>query len=169
MLSIKTMMFSICVLGPRESGKSAFIERHLTGDFVKDYVPSKGLRSSILTLNTNYGKVTLTLLDSDSIVEADAYLVIGSITDCDVQYHLKDIVRKLPNKPTVLAINKVDLPKWDYRISIKHLSLYKDLTKELGRQFPLILLSTKSNYNYEKPLTNILRMLTWHEDLHFIE
>ena len=113
--------FKIVLVGPAQSGKSAFVERHRTGDFPHKYVPTLGVDVYTLTFKTTGGPVTFSVWDCAGdpkyggfrdgyYVGADGAIVFTS--DQNDPTTLKgwiDEVRKtLPPQAFVVVKSKVD-------------------------------------------------------------
>lgn len=152
---------NINVVGPKGMGKRTFINRILTGEFVKepDTLPTK----FTMILQTNYGKFTLVCsVSEEAEKKADAYLIFCSRlvpNSCQKGFALADGIK---NVPKVLCGNKCDM----YRKDIDLFSV-NVLATELGKRKGLKWydVSCKSNYNFEKPFLYLLRQLTGNQNL----
>jgi len=148
--------FTIDICGPTGCGKSAYMRRHLTGDFTYEYLP---LTQCKLVYNTNYGKMTMIVREGVSLL-ADARMVL---IDGDKIPDAKQITKYLETAmvPAVLCRSKADR----LRRRPTQYKLVRNLMKSFGVKYFDI--SSKSNYNFEKPLQTLLRELTGYNDLVF--
>jgi len=165
--------YKIIFTGDSGVGKSTFIKRHLTGEFVKKYIPTTGVEVTQLVFDTNRGPVTLKLWDCADhklregfFIGAHAAVVMFDAT-CQTSYthvdkHVSAIRKVCEDIPIVLCGNKVD---------IRNRVVYP---KHITKQFKLNLtnyydVSARSNYNFEKPFLRIIRKLLNDQDVMFEE
>jgi GTP-binding nuclear protein Ran len=173
-----TYTFKICLVGDGGVGKSAFVRRHLTGEFEKKYIPTLGVEVSPLTFYTNYGIVIFNIWDTAGQEKygglRDGYYIKsnGAIVMFDVTNRLSyknaenwyDDVHRVAGCagiPTILCGNKVDIAK--RQVKSNHISLHRKL------RISYYDISARSNYNFEKPFLALARKLTGHEDLYFTD
>jgi len=155
-----TPVFKIIVAGGADTGKTCFIHRHLTGEFIKSYEPTLGVEVHPLTLNTTQGKINLNLWDlagTPSFKGAIDYYqgAHGMLVFYDASAptgasfnEAMAVLQKHSGLPTVLCGSKADIGEgsksWaPFGIILEH---YK--------------VSARSNYNYEKPFLALARTLT---------
>ena len=166
------MEFKIVIVGDSECGKTTFVNRHLTGEFGSEPTTC-GFVFQPLRFKTNYGVVVFNIWDISGSVEdglrdqyydgANGMLLFFDVTNKDSYMNLEswfgEVEKVTGPIPTIVCGNKVDLkdrvvkPK-SITFHRKHSSLYYDI-------------SSKSNYNYEKPFLQLARLLTGHDDLVF--
>lgn len=170
-----TNTYKICLIGDAQTGKSAFLVRHIYGEFLARYHPTMGVEVHPLNFLTNYGKYTLNIwdcagderfagLEDGYYIGAHAALIFFSLTDRASYEHLgewRDAYQAVaPNTPVVQCGSKVD----EHARAIKAVELSKD-----PKIRPYYDISAKSYYNFEKPFLHLLRELTGHADLVFEE
>ena len=161
--------FKILVVGDAGVGKSAFIKRHLTGEFIQQYIPDVTM-SCLLKFATNYGVFEFDIVDMcgqekfshDYSKEKDIdgvimmYSVASKISGLSVDKHYRPkVIKELGNVTRILCCNKMD-------------------SKDCSNYFPVYRkdedfweISAKSNYNYEKPFLSFARQFTGKKDLVF--
>lgn len=167
--------FKVVLIGAGESGKTAFLQRHKTGDFEKKYIATLGTQVEPLTFHTNYGPVILNVWDCAGqekfggsrdgyYLKSDAAIAMFSrdsipslITTLGL---LPDLTRIAGEIPVVLVGNKVDVDDPEVKshhipMSVKGASVYYDV-------------SALSNYNFEKPFLFLVRTLMNKRDLKFV-
>lgn len=72
-----------------------------------------------------------------------------------------------PNMPIVICGNKIDSPMRE--VEPHQIDIHHTLGHQLGKDIPYYDISTKYKTNLEKPLLHLLRKITGHDDLVFIE
>lgn len=141
------------ILGASQVGKTAFMMRHIKGDFLQ--TPGNPTKSFNLVLDTNAGPVLFKVQETlTPDPHADAYLLMFDLTNWSSYDYAFDQVEMLNDlgKPVVICGNKVDLPGRVVKprmINIHHQtanSHYYDI-------------SACSNYNYEKPFCHLCEIL----------
>ena len=164
--------YTIFLIGGHGTGKTSFIERHKTGQFIEKYVPTLTLKSQSLKFNTTLGLVNLTVYDCP--VDDQKYLtqkcdaVISFYTSQShnkTQELLDSYTKCHPGVLVVTVWGLCDL-KEETRFMkpyMKTESGCKFLTK--GKQIYQV--SGKSNYNFEKPFLYIMRQLSGNQSLNF--
>lgn len=55
--------FKVVLVGSGGSGKTTFVKRHLTGDYIDRYVPTLGVETHTLVFNTTRGLIKLNVWD----------------------------------------------------------------------------------------------------------
>lgn len=165
--------YNILLLGDKKVGKSAYIKRLSTGEFIENYVSDYGLVSDALIFETGLGKINFNLfilnndkevlekhLSSESYKHYTAVIIMHDLTNpeslINAKLWIKDI-RNNSNLPIVLCGNKFD------SLSAKHLRSLRGL--DVNAYYEI---SAKSNYNFEKPWLWIARYLSNNQDLQFI-
>jgi GTP-binding nuclear protein Ran len=165
----------IIIVGDGGVGKTAFITRHRTGEFVKNYVATMGVEVSPLSFHTSKGLVTLNICDcagqekfsglQDGYIDrAEAAIIMFDVTS-NISYKnvgdwYKKVDAKCPGIPIVLCGSKVDVKDRKVRP--------KDIRFHRIKKIQYYDVSSKSNYNFEKPFLHIVRKL-WGDDTKFVE
>lgn len=166
--------YKVVLVGDGSVGKTTFIMRHLTGDYIRTYVPTLGVEVHPLTFSTNYGPIRFNVWDTAGqekfrglgegyYIQAEGCLAFFDVTSRPSFAHLGDWVDGVRGKvgeiPTILCGTKCDMEgdKVDLQKVKEHLPL------------PIYQISSKSNYNYDKPFLALARQLTGKDDLMFVE
>jgi GTP-binding nuclear protein Ran len=158
---VPTNAFKICLVGDAGVGKTAYVRRLLTGDFVTNYLATMGLNVTPLNLVTNKGHVRFNIWDCDGqeqlkglgdgyYINSDAFMVMwddSPMTRRTASMKIREIRRVCPNAPIILVANKVE-KVYISRAQFQPLGDYK-----------LELISTKTWYNFDKPIRALLTRL----------
>jgi GTP-binding nuclear protein Ran len=129
----------VCVVGDRGVGKTSYIKRHSSGDFVKAYTPSHSSEQHVLKFPTNYGLVSFIVIDvANNNLELPASYLLGkdtidgalmmfSYTDKssygNLNYWYNGILKEIGKVPIVMCANKVDIR--DRQIRPKQINFHK--------------------------------------------
>lgn len=150
--------FRISILGDSGVGKTSFMQRFLTGEFT-----NTGLTSFSLTLQTNYGPYTLFLTEELTVrPDTHASVIMFDVTN-PASYATAEILTATSaflKIPAVVVGNKVDVK--DRKVKPKQIDIHHRYSVKYYD------ISAKSLYNHEKPFLTLLRTLTGHDDLVFI-
>ncbi len=154
--------FNIIALGDTNTGKTSWIQRHLTGEFTKQHIPTLNKDNFIISFYTNLGKVIFNIRDTPGmeIVKSrtnyrdyDAAIIFFDVSNefsfKNVDFYIQNFRDENPNAPIVIVGNKVDLK--NRKISVKKYHLFKKYSKLYCWD-----VSTKSNYNLYMPFLSIL-------------
>lgn len=163
------LSFNVAIVGASGVGKSAYIVRQQSGDFVKRYNAFDQSRGTVYynstagTLQTNIRTST-----DQSIVNnrTDAVMVMFDVTNrLTFKYALavlEYIARVHPGLPVVLVGNKVDVRQRQVKA--------KDIRpKYNGVKVQYYDYSVKSNYNFDRPILHLLRTNLGMSNLQFVE
>lgn len=168
--------FKLILVGDGGVGKTTFVRRHMTGEFEKRYVATRGVEVYPMHFTTNLGKITFNCWDTAGQERygglRDGYYIQGqcAIIMFDVTARLsyknvpnwhRDITRVCDNIPIVLCGNKVDVK--ERKVKAKQITFHR---KKNLQYFEI---SAKVNYNFEKPFIWIARKLSGSNDLQFVE
>lgn len=175
MCSIKVPTFKVIITGDGGVGKTAFINRHITGEFNNKYEPTIGVDIRSLQFSTTCGQIIFNCWDTagqDKLAGLrDGYYIGGDaaiimfdvssrITYRNVPTWHKDLVRVIPSIPIILVGSKVDRnnnsirPKDIFFHHLKGLKYYN--------------ISTKNCLDIEKPFLYITRKLTKNNNCNFV-
>jgi len=158
----------ISIVGSRGVGKTSFIKRHSTGDF-KDYNPPQFIHIEQLSFRTTIGNVNINVWDYPGtneivpslVTTSDAVFIMFDTTNRESYEHaLKwlTILRQTYNGFIVVCGNKIDSVKRIVKPSEIHIK-----NKKTVEQYKMIDntvyydISSKSNYNVEKPFLASIR------------
>lgn len=156
--------YNIYLSGDRGVGKTAFMTRHATGNFVREYHPTHGIDETELVFHTNYGVIAFNVLDTAEEYETLERRIDGAILVYDLTRleTLDSFSRRINDfsaeTPVAVCGNKCDLAKTSYK---KESHIVRD--KAPGCYYAFI--SALSNYNFEHPFLHLARELTGHKDL----
>lgn len=168
--------FKIVLLGDGGSGKTAFIHRHLTGDFQRKYIATLGVDVHPLLFHTNRGTVVLDCWDTAGqekfgglrdgyYTEAKGAILFfdvgAKITYRNLSQWRDDLLRVTGPVPLVVCGNKVDLK--DRAVHPAEITVHRKWPDTVYYD-----VSAKSNYNYEKPFLSLLRRLMSEPDLEIL-
>lgn len=165
--------YKIVVVGDAEVGKTSFLARHSSGDFTNEYHATLGvMQIPPLTFPTNYGEISFNIFDCSGekrhfvprqryCRNADAALVFHDISKSgdNVASWVEWTRSVSPAAHIVICGTKCDLVSYE--------SWKLPPFRELGCQYHVI--SSKSNYQYERPFVTLARLLTGHDDLCFVD
>eukprot|EP01124_Arcella_intermedia_P025927 TRINITY_DN474_c0_g1_i1.p1 TRINITY_DN474_c0_g1~~TRINITY_DN474_c0_g1_i1.p1 ORF type:complete len:212 (-),score=22.29 TRINITY_DN474_c0_g1_i1:18-653(-) len=171
-----TPTFKCLLIGDGNVGKSTFVRRHRSGDFTTEYVPTLGVEVHPLRFHSGHGPISFKVWDTAGQEKfgglRDGYYMNGNCaiimfdlgdrkTYSRIWSWKQDIERLCPNIPIVVVGNKFDL------LGRKRVpeALIKKVT-EKGMDF--VAVSSRTNYNLEKPFLLLSRKVTGEEDLVFV-
>jgi GTP-binding nuclear protein Ran len=145
------------IVGAPNSGKTTFINRHVTGQFRNTYLGD----TIKLVWNTSNGKYTLNI--------TDALLVFFDTQDMTSFTQAEKLVLEARNGfgehiPIILCGNKCDISH-DYPKQM----LERINTLRLQQHIVIFMISAKSNYNYEKPFLTAIRKVTNDNNITLVE
>ncbi|MHB1953264.1 MAG: GTP-binding protein [Sulfobacillus sp.] len=116
--------FMVVLLGDSGVGKTAYVRRFLTGEFLRTHVPTIGAEFRSLSFDTNHGKMTFNVRDCGGAemyrglrdgyyIGANAAIVMFDVTKPEsfahVVKHVKEFVNVARGTPIVVCGNKVDV------------------------------------------------------------
>ncbi len=152
------MNFNLVILGDSGVGKTAFIQRHLTGEFITNHKPTTKSQVKILDFYTTTGNINFNILDGAKpkhYANADTAILMFDQTNGKSYQRLTqwyNTFRQVcPTAPVVIVGNKIDIRHVVYRA--EHIDIHRKLNLQY---YPI---SAKSNYNFEKPFLYLARTL----------
>ncbi len=161
--------FKLILVGDGGVGKTTFVRRHMTGEFEKRYVATRGVEVYPMPFMTNYGPILFNVWDTAGQERygglRDGYYIKGqcAIIMFDVTARVsyksvpnwhRDITRVCEHIPIVLCGNKVEVRKEDRKVKPKQ------ITFQRKKNLQYYEISAKYNYNFEKPFLYIARKLS---------
>lgn len=154
----------IALLGDDNVGKTAYIHRHITGEFIKKHNSTPDDFQHVLKFSSNYGIISTEIWENPTKnrTEFDAIIVMFDVTDKmsfgEATFQVESILDGKPETNIILCGNKVDIRKRS--VFIKDICKQKNrLEKEFGVDIQYFDLSAKSNYNFEKPFLRIFQRI----------
>ncbi len=164
--------FKLILCGDGGVGKSAFLKRHLSGEFERKYVPTLGVEVHPLTFHTNYGPICFNVWDTAGqekfgglrdgyYIQGQAAIIMFDVTSRmtykNVSKWHSDLIPVCGNIPIVLVGNKVDVK--DRKVKAKAITYHEEKNLEYYD------ISAKSKENFEKPFVWLARALLNKPDL----
>eukprot|EP00923_Selenidium_pygospionis_P041807 GHVN01072616.1.p1 GENE.GHVN01072616.1~~GHVN01072616.1.p1 ORF type:complete len:217 (-),score=6.37 GHVN01072616.1:119-769(-) len=167
--------FKIVIIGDGGVGKTTFVTRHKSGEYIKRYDPTVGANVHSLPFYTNYGEIVFTCWDTAGqernsglrdgyYVDAHGGIIMFDLTARITYQNLAnwytDLTRICPDIPIIVCGNKADIRER----AVKP----RQITFHHKRGLKYCDLSAKSNYNFERPFLMLARALTGKNDLVFV-
>ena len=168
--------FKLILVGDGGVGKTTFVKRHLSGEFEKRYVATRGVDVNPLPFHTNHGKIVYNVWDTAGQEKygglRDGYYIEGqcAIIMFDVTSRIsyknvpnwhRDITRICEGIPICLTGNKVEMK--DRKVRPKQILFHRK------KNLQYYDISAKSNYNFEKPFLWLAKKLLGDQELKFVE
>jgi len=168
--------FKLVIIGDGGVGKTTFVKRHISGEFQKPYIPTKGAEVSEIEFMTNRGKILFKIWDTAGqekfgslrecyYVDANCALIMFDLSSRQTYKNVpkwhKDLTKICENIPIVLVGNKADVK--DRKLKARQITFHRK------RNLQYYDISAKSNYQYEKPFIWIMKQLTGDFGLYLIE
>lgn len=158
----ETMSFKILLVGDSGVGKTAFAERHYTGEFVKTHNPDR--IPNVYPLSFNNGSIYIDLWvipksDVRHFHNVDGVIMMYDMCEPSTMWSLLSIHDKVletsPNAKVIVVGNKSD----------EATDRNAKRARYFDRGVEHILYSAKSCHNWMKPLTSLIRLITGSKDL----
>ncbi|XP_076885491.1 GTP-binding nuclear protein Ran1A-like [Bidens hawaiensis] len=156
--------FKVLIVGDGGTGKTAFINRHITGDYTTTYEPTLGVEIYPLDFHTNHGTIRFHCWDTGGKVSGlrDGYYIHGQcaiimfdVTNKksykNVPRWYKDLRGICKDIPIVLCGNKVDVADRQVQAT--------DVTFHTKKNLQYYEVSAKDNYNLVNPFLYLARKL----------
>lgn len=158
----ETMSFKIILVGDSGVGKTAFAERHYTGEFVKVHKPDSRVHMYPLSFNNRSIYIDLWVIPKSDVRHfhnVDGVIMMYDMCEPSTMWSLLSIHDKVletsPDAKVIVVGNKLDEAT--------------DRGVKRARYFDPgvehILYSVKSCHNWIKPLTSLIRRITGSKDL----
>jgi GTP-binding nuclear protein Ran len=152
--------YKIIFAGDSNTGKSTYLERYRSGDFLVRYDRTYGAITSVIPFHTSSGKFVFNVWDISSglrdgyYCNADAAVIFFDKTNKrsfeNVPNWIREITAVSPDVKIVIVGTKCDLP--DSKVTYREI---EDLIGNSNMEYYDI--SAKSNYNFEKPFLSLMR------------
>ena len=158
--------FKLVLVGDERVGKTTFIKRHLTGEFEKKYIPTIGVEVHPIKFFTTRGMVSFNIWDTAGqeqyaglkegyYIGSHCAIIMFDVTSrtsyTSVPRWHRDLFRQCENIPIVLVGNKVDVK--DRKIKAKQILYHR------RHNLQYFDISSKSNYQFEKPFIGLIPRL----------
>ncbi|KAH3759834.1 GTP-binding nuclear protein GSP1/Ran [Pelomyxa schiedti] len=172
----ETTIYKCVLLGDINTGKTSFVNRHLTGYFERKYIATMGVEVHPIVFGTNYGRIRFDVWDtvgSERIgtlrdghyINSGCAILMFDLTNPDSYRNVnswhESVLRVCGSIPMVLCGNKADLTK-NRQVLPHQITFHR--RKNLGPYYDV---SSITNYHWEKPFLSLARTLTGHQDLNF--
>lgn len=173
-----TPEFKLILVGDGGVGKTTFVRRHLTGEFEKRYVATRGVEVYPMLFSTNLGPIIFNVWDTAGQEKfgglREGYYIQGQcaiimfdvtsrVTYKNVPNWHRDLTRVCDNIPIVLCGNKVEIRDHDRKVKAGKITFHRKKNLQYYE------ISAKTNYQYERPFIWIARKLAGDQTLHFVE
>ena len=149
------MNFTCVILGNIGVGKSVFINRHQTGHYDNNHIPTPTETLTPLNFHTQQGPCTFNVHEAGLPPKADCAIIMFDVHDAtsyhNVLNHYQQLMTKYGRIPMVICGNKVEQP--GRQVIPQNIHVHRQL------KCIYFDISTKSNYNFEKPFLFLLRQL----------
>lgn len=138
------------LMGSKQVGKTTFVKRHQTGQFFVSPLNETGPTS--LTFTTTHGPVTFEIQEYQDLVceKSDCLLLMFDLHDPNTLAALPSTLMWQKDVPAVLCGTKCDLK--DPQVTPEHIR-----PVIVANDIQYYSISSKSNYNYEKPFLYLAR------------
>lgn len=177
---------SIMLAGMKGVGKSVYIERHSTGEFIKEYKPTCHDQTNTLCFRSQYEYPaqqddlqevihsvdnscryhTMTVTQNHTLSNLDGIIVMFDVTNEESFFQSMGMIEcfhyTYPKVPIVWTGNKVDIR--ERQVQWKRIKRMLD-TRMDGKVLKYFDVSAKSNFNFDKPFVELLRKITGKSDL----
>ena len=165
----------LVIIGDGGVGKTTFVKRHITGEFQKPYIPTKGAEVSPIDFYTTKGHIKMNIWDTAGqeklgnlrecyYIGAHCAIIMFDLTSRTTYKNVpkwhKDLTKICENIPIVLVGNKADVK--DRKLKAKQINFHRK------RNLQYYDVSAKSNYQYEKPFLWLLRQVTKDPNLQLV-
>lgn len=153
--------FKIVFVGEANTGKTAFLFRHLSGQFRPQYTPTLGVEVYPLRFQTNLGPICFNVWDCAGderygglrdgyFLMANGCLLFGGPNVGDLEKWNNDVVRVTGPVPTIVVSSKNDLVETKTR-PVSNFAIRKGL--------PFVSVSSRCNDNCERPFLLLAKRL----------
>jgi hypothetical protein len=152
-------IFNISVIGPKHTGKTAFIQKWNDPTKTLSELNLNVKDSCLIQFHTNRGDFSVIL--KDECMDFDASVIMYDMSQPDsIETGVKfyEFIR-IGGKPNVLCGNKIDLIPTELLTSSRR--------KPVSRELLHVKMSVNTGYNMEKPIHKLLTLLTGMDDLVF--
>ncbi len=168
------MNYNLAIIGGSGVGKSIFIHRHKSGEFIKHHILTTEKIQTNITFHTTHGIAEVHIheipdtTNSEQIMalmdHMDAVIIMFDVTSMSSCLTAIDLTKLISKKCYIVVCgNKCDIPQRKV--------MAKDITRNLFfivQKIKYYDISARSNYNFEKPFLVCLQHCI-SPDLAFIE
>jgi GTP-binding nuclear protein Ran len=167
--------FKCVIVGNGGVGKTTLVTKHLTGEFVQVYEPTLGVEVHPIVFNTTKGPIRFNIWDTAGqekfsglqdgyYVQADCAIVMFDLTGVlsyrDSKMWYDSVRNKCGNIPIIIVGSKVDIK--DRKV------MNNDI--EFDREHDMYYdISSKSNYQFEKPFIELIKKLMSDDTIRLVD
>ncbi|EQC31607.1 GTP-binding nuclear protein Ran, partial [Saprolegnia diclina VS20] len=164
--------YKLLVVGDTGVAKTTLLQRHVTGEFEKNYIATLDVEVHPLQFDTNVDPVRFNCWDfagqgsnDDHYADAQCAIILFDVTSRlsyrNVPNWYHDIRRVCEHIPIVLCGNKVDVER--HKVKPKHITFQRE------KNLTYVEMSVKANYNIETPLLWLARKLVGDDNVKFMD
>ncbi|KAK5580953.1 hypothetical protein RB653_000980 [Dictyostelium firmibasis] len=168
--------FKCCIIGEGGVGKTSFVKRCHTGEFVEKYIATIGVEVTDFTFKTNIGDIRVGVWDvagqekfgglrDGYLIGADCGIIMFDTTSKQtygrVSQWYRDFRRVNDNAPVIICGNRVDIE--DRKVKLENIEFHE----QHGLQYFDV--SVKSSFNYEKPFLQLIQKLLKNPNVYFTQ
>ena len=151
--------YKCVIVGDTGIGKTAFVIKHITGEFIQIYEPTLGVEVHPHVFNTSHGLFRFNIWDTAGqekyrglgdgyYVQADCAIVMFDLTSklsyISSKEYYNAVRNKCPSIPIIIVGMKADISDEQWKVSPDEIEFNHDTDAYYN-------VSAKSNYNIEKP------------------
>ena len=181
-------VFKLALVGDDGVGKTAFVKRHLTGEFEKKYVATIGVEVHPIEFDTNHGPIRFNVWDvagqekygglrSGYYIQSDCAILMFDVTSPTTYTNVPNWHRNFTRvcgktAPMVLCANKVEVK--ERKVNRESITFHLGETDEQGNVLrgPMTAyceISTKVGAQLKEPFLCLARELMREPDLVFVQ
>ena len=155
-VAIPTNIITITLIGLPGVGKTTYIKRIETGEFIWEHIP--GSHNADVIFETNQIPVTFSIIEETNFqTPSQAYILMFDLHNKNSFDYIKDIYQQIiqqegTNVPIVIVGNKMDF--MPYMVKTSEINSF--INQIEAKYYPL---SVKTNYNWDKPFEWIAKKL----------
>lgn len=150
------MEYKCLIVGDWAVGKSTFTKRHQTGEFIQQHYHTDFLSVTTLPFQTTQGRIKFHVYDGGYDSRPDCAIIMFDLTNEKSWKHVSIYSQWLKvtfgDIPVVICGNKSDLQ--NRVVMAEHIERFHRQPNVLFFE-----VSTRTNYNYDKPFLFLWRML----------
>lgn len=145
------------LFGDYNVGKTAFVVRHQTGEFIKHRFSVDNISIRLLDFHTSEGKINLAVTENHINEDCQGIMVMFDVTNRDSFKYSTQVIEKLnrmcPNTPIVWIGNKVDI----IMRNIMNRDIEERIITKGFKIVKYVEISVASMYNLNVPFIELLR------------
>ena len=161
--------FKLLLNGVPGTGKTTFLKKHSAGEFLKEHKPTHDDKAHPIDFFTNMGNVRFNCWEDGwegtDYSNSDCGIIMFDVTNMRSYEHVEEmydqLIKVCPGIPVVVVGNQVDLTDRQVKAS--------DMTFLRKNNLQYYDVSSKSNYNFEKPFLYLSRKLIGDANLVFLD